>query len=89
MELTSISWRFLRARAPQTNQSRPTTTQPMLGKKGKVEKKHLSNLDLKTLEKRINELRVMMKQASRELRFEDAAKIRDEIKSLSEARLLL
>jgi len=59
------------------------------GKKGKVEKKHLSNFDLKTLEKRISELRVMMKQASRELRFEDAAKIRDEIKSLSEARLLL
>tara|TARA_Y100001970_G_scaffold288922_1_gene417726 strand:- start:769 stop:2802 length:2034 start_codon:yes stop_codon:yes gene_type:complete len=59
------------------------------GKKGKVEKKHLSDFDLKTLEKRINELRVMMKQASRELRFEDAAKIRDEIKSLSEARLLL
>ncbi|MEC8624566.1 MAG: excinuclease ABC subunit UvrB [Bdellovibrionota bacterium] len=59
------------------------------GKKGKVEKKHLSSFDLKTLEKRISELRAMMKQASRELRFEDAAKIRDEIKSLSEARLLL
>ncbi len=59
------------------------------GKKGKVEKKNLSNFDLKNLEKRINELRAMMKQASRELRFEDAAKIRDEIKNLSEARLLL
>ncbi len=59
------------------------------GKKGKIEKKHLSSFDLKTLEKRISELRAMMKQASRELRFEDAAKIRDEIKSLSEARLLL
>ena len=57
-------------------------------KKGKVEKKHLSDFDLKNLEKRISELRVMMKQASRELRFEDAAKIRDEIKNLSEARLL-
>ena len=59
------------------------------GKKGKIEKKHLSSFDLKTLEKRISELRALMKQASRELRFEDAAKIRDEIKSLSEARLLL
>ena len=59
------------------------------GKKGKVEKKSLSNFDLKNLEKRINELRAMMKQASKELRFEDAAKIRDEIKNLSEARLLL
>ena len=29
-ELTSISWRFLRARAPHTNQRRPTTTQAML-----------------------------------------------------------
>ncbi|MEE2744167.1 MAG: excinuclease ABC subunit UvrB [Bdellovibrionota bacterium] len=49
----------------------------------------LENFDLNGLEKRIKELKVLMKQASRELRFEDAAKLRDEIKQLSEARLLL
>ncbi|MDC0255527.1 excinuclease ABC subunit UvrB [Bacteriovoracales bacterium] len=49
----------------------------------------LKDFDLKGLENRIKELKVLMKQASRELRFEDAAKLRDEIKQLSEARLLL
>ena len=49
----------------------------------------LEDFDLSGLEKRIKELKVLMKQASRELRFEDAAKLRDEIKQLSEARLLL
>ena len=63
--------------------------------RGRGKKKNLSRnpilegFDLKSLEKRIKELRTLMKQASRELRFEDAAKLRDEIKSLSEARLLL
>ncbi len=63
--------------------------------RGTVTEKNLSkkpilvDFDVKSLEKRLKELRSLMKQASRELRFEDAAKLRDEIKSLSEARLLL
>ena len=46
-------------------------------------------LDEGALEEKIKEFTVRMKVASRELRFEDAAKIRDEIKMLKDARLLL
>jgi excinuclease ABC subunit B len=45
--------------------------------------------DPKELQIHIQELKVEMKQASKELRFEDAAKIRDEIKMLNETFLMM
>lgn len=56
-------------------------------KKEKLELKE--NFTDKELDKAIKELKTRMKEASKELRFEDAAKIRDEIKNLSQMRLLL
>lgn len=56
------------------------------GEKKKVESEHLS---AESLDKRIEELKKLMKEASRELRFEDAAKIRDEIKTITDLRILL
>ncbi|MDH5581333.1 MAG: UvrB/UvrC motif-containing protein, partial [Bdellovibrionales bacterium] len=47
------------------------------------------NLTVENIEEQIKELSLQMKEASRELRFEDAAKIRDEIKVLKETRLLI
>ena len=41
------------------------------------------------IDKRIKTLKEEMKIAAKDLRFEDAAKIRDEIKELTESRLLL
>jgi excinuclease ABC subunit B len=46
-------------------------------------------LDPKALQERIADLKVEMKQAAKDLRFEDAAKIRDEIKELSEIYLTM
>lgn len=54
--------------------------------KGLVVKEHLSGA---ALDNRIEELKKEMKIASKELRFEDAAKIRDEIKNLNELRILI
>ncbi len=56
------------------------------GEKKKVESEHLS---AEALDKRIEELKKLMKEASRDLRFEDAAKIRDEIKTITELRILV
>lgn len=61
-------------------------TKTTKGAKKKVEKEILSG---EALDKRIEELKLQMKEASRDLRFEDAAKIRDEIRELGEMRLLL
>ena len=47
------------------------------------------DLNPETIDQRIRELKVEMKEASRGLDFEKAAKIRDEIKAITEARLLL
>jgi excinuclease ABC subunit B len=60
-------------------------------KKGKGEKKKVeaTHLSPEALDKRIEELKKLMKEASRELRFEEAAKIRDEIKSVTDLRILL
>ena len=59
------------------------------GKKGKKsEKKVMSHLSPEAVDQRIAELKHEMKMASKELRFEDAAAIRDEIKELNEARLM-
>ena len=46
-------------------------------------------LSMDAIDKRIDELKKLMKEASRDLRFEDAAKIRDEIKSVTDLRILL
>lgn len=46
-------------------------------------------LTAEDLSKKINQLREKMKRASKELRFEEAAKYRDQIKDLNEAFLLL
>ncbi len=61
-------------------------------KKGSAKKAKLlvnSQSTREELDKQIAELKVRMKQASKELRFEDAASIRDEIKVMSDLRLLL
>ncbi|MGZ3807975.1 MAG: helicase-related protein, partial [Bacteriovorax sp.] len=60
-------------------------------KKGKGEKKKIEveHLSAEALDKRIEELKKLMKEASRDLRFEDAAKIRDEIKSITDLRILI
>ena len=54
--------------------------------KKKVQATHLS---AEAIEKQITELKAEMKIASRELRFEDAAKIRDEIKTITDLRIIL
>jgi excinuclease ABC subunit B len=58
-------------------------------KKGRVTEKSLSDLSPEAIDAKIKELKVLMKQASSQLEFEDAAKLRDEIKKLSDLRLIL
>ena len=59
------------------------------GKKGKREKTLVSGaLSPEKIDNRIKELKLLMKEYAKELRFEDAAKVRDEIKELTEARLM-
>jgi excinuclease ABC subunit B len=57
--------------------------------KGKKKKDLFTTFSANDLDKRIEELKVEMKLAARQLQFEEAAKMRDEIKALKEARLLL
>ncbi len=54
-------------------------------------KKSVETLELSVdaLDKKINELKKLMKEASRNLEFEEAAKYRDEIKELTQARMIL
>lgn len=63
------------------------------GRRLKSDKKSVipkgEELSIKNLDGRIKELTQDMKVASKDLRFEDAAKIRDEIKELKDMRLLL
>jgi excinuclease ABC subunit B len=47
------------------------------------------DMDPKSIDKKIAKLKIDMKSLAKELRFEDAAKMRDEIKHLNELRLLL
>ncbi|MCO4792288.1 MAG: excinuclease ABC subunit UvrB [Bacteriovoracaceae bacterium] len=58
------------------------------GKKGKKSKRLVEHVTPESIDLRINELKLEMKTASKELRFEDAAQIRDEIKELNEVRLM-
>jgi excinuclease ABC subunit B len=61
------------------------------GNKTKVKSKEKSKeqISLQDIENKIRMLRFEMQKASKELRFEEAAKIRDEIKKLSEVRMFL
>ncbi|MBC7428640.1 MAG: UvrB/UvrC motif-containing protein, partial [Bacteriovorax sp.] len=59
------------------------------GVKGPKKKVEMETLNPEALDKRIEELKKLMKEASRDLRFEDAAKIRDEIKTVTDLRILL
>jgi excinuclease ABC subunit B len=59
------------------------------GRKGKPsDKKIVNQMSPEVVDKRIAELKHEMKMAAKELRFEDAAGIRDEIKQLNEVRLM-
>lgn len=60
-------------------------------KSSKTAKKTVTKekLSPEALDRQIEELKKEMKLASRDLRFEDAAKIRDEIRHLSELRMLM
>lgn len=49
----------------------------------------ITDLTLETIDAKIKELKLNMKEAAKELEFEKAAKIRDEIKELNSMRLLL
>jgi excinuclease ABC subunit B len=49
----------------------------------------IENLNPDTIDKKIKELKREMKIAAKELRFEEAASMRDEIKELTDARMLL
>lgn len=63
-------------------------TKESQGKKGKKAKEVLE-LDAATIDQKIAELKQDMKILARELKFEEAAKIRDQIKALNDARLML
>lgn len=54
---------------------------------GKV--KEYSNLSLKEIDAKISKLTIKMKEASKNLDFETAAQVRDEIKELNQVRLIL
>ena len=60
-------------------------------KKNRLESKQkiLDNLSCEEIDREIKRLKRLMKDYARELEFEKAAKIRDEIQSLNEARFLL
>ncbi len=59
------------------------------GAKGPKKKVTMELVSADAIDKRIEELKKLMKEASRDLRFEDAAKIRDEIKQVTDLRILL
>ena len=59
------------------------------GKKGPKKAVSMELISAEAIDKRIEELKKLMKEAARDLRFEDAAKIRDEIKQVTDLRILL
>lgn len=58
-------------------------------KSKKKEKAKIDNLSVEKLDVRIKELKQLMKEASKNLEFEQAAKYRDEIKELTDLRMVL
>ncbi len=61
------------------------------GKKSRSDKKTVKYeaLSVENIDAQISELKIRMKEESRQLNFEEAAKIRDEIKQLVEAKLFI
>ncbi|MBK27029.1 MAG: excinuclease ABC subunit B [Halobacteriovorax sp.] len=61
------------------------------GKKSRSKKKTIKfdDLNIENIDSQIAELKIRMKEEARQLNFEEAAKIRDEIKELTEAKILL
>ena len=58
-------------------------------KKGRVKEISTESLSPEAIDAKIKELKVLMKEAATGLQFEEAAKLRDEIKKLSELRFML
>jgi excinuclease ABC subunit B len=58
-------------------------------KKTRIKEKHSENLTPEAIDAKIKELKVAMKDASNSLQFEEAARLRDEIRKLSELRFML
>lgn len=58
-------------------------------KKGRVKEISQTELSAEAIDAKIKELKQLMKEAATGLQFEEAAKIRDEIKKLSELRFML
>jgi excinuclease ABC subunit B len=58
-------------------------------KKGRVKEISQSDLSAEAIDAKIKELKQLMKEAATGLQFEEAAKLRDEIKKLSELRFML
>jgi excinuclease ABC subunit B len=58
-------------------------------KKGRNKENFQQILSPEAIDAKILELKQMMKEASTELRFEEAAKLRDEVKKLTELRFML
>lgn len=58
-------------------------------KKTRVKENSTQSLSPEAIDDKIKELKVMMKEASNALQFEEAAKLRDEIKKLTELRFML
>jgi excinuclease ABC subunit B len=58
-------------------------------KKGRNKEISDQSLSAEAIDAKISELKQMMKEAAKELRFEEAAKIRDEVKKLTDLRFML
>src|SRR5690606_16888312 len=58
-------------------------------KKGRVKEISEQKLSPEAIDAKIKELKQLMKEASAGLRFEEAAKLRDEIKKLADLRFML
>ncbi len=58
-------------------------------KKGRVKENTTENLTPEAIDAKIKELKVAMKEASQALQFEEAARLRDEVRRLSELRFML
>lgn len=58
-------------------------------KKAKAKENSPQSLSPEAIDAKIKELKQLMKEAAKDLQFEEAAKIRDEIKKLSELRFML
>jgi len=59
-------------------------------KKSKIKKDvKMENITLAQIDERIKELKIAMKECSRKLEFEQAAKIRDEVQELTKMRMML